>query len=117
MATAVLGALGCLVLLFLGDREERSWAAGLLSAYLVQGWVGYRLVPDRSQWNAWALMTCYGLNLVISIVRDGSYSGLLLRVLIGVIYVRGFMATIEHAEVTRAIASHTEASPPSPGTA
>jgi hypothetical protein len=86
----------------------------LLSVYLllvVQIIVGWQLRTAGSEWNAWALMTVYALQLVISIVRDGNWSGIVVRLLIGAVYVRGYMAVVDYRELTTAINNHPDVDP------
>jgi hypothetical protein len=86
----------------------------LLSTYLllaIQVLVGWQLRTAGSEWNAWALMTVYALQLAISVVVDGNWSGILVRLLIGAVYVRGYMAVVEYRELTAAINSHPDVDP------
>ncbi len=107
IGTAVL-SLAILVTLLVGDRppssrQEIALAVSLASALVVQIFVGWDLGQRRGQWNSWVLMTLYGLTLVIGVLRDGNFGNIVMRVLVGAVYVRGFMATVEYPELTAAI--------------
>jgi len=113
MGTAALAATVGIVAALEGP-EGRPWLLPVLSAAVVQALVGWQLSTARNEWNAWALMTLYSLGLVIGVLRDGIWTNLIWRVVVGAVYVRGFMATVEYHELTAAIASHPVTAPSDP---
>ncbi len=78
--------------------------ASLMSGYVGQGAFGLKL-RQRRVWTAWALMVAYGITFVAGVIENGFLSGLLLKGLIGYVYVRGFIATDAYDELSKQIAA------------
>jgi hypothetical protein len=106
IGTAGLGfILGLLV--GLSDLAFLSQALPLLSTFFAQGVIGYQL-QQRSQWAAWGLMATYAGSFVLTVLIYGVWSGIIIKLVIGYVYVRGWLATLDYEELTRQI---NEASP------
>jgi hypothetical protein len=110
MGTAAL-ALSMILVAVLQDPSSLLSSLPLLSAAIVQGLVGWQLSTARNEWNAWALMTLYALTFVIAVVRDGIWSNLPFRLVVGAVYIKGFLATVEYHELAAAIAAHPVVAP------
>jgi hypothetical protein len=80
----------------------------ILTALFAQALIGYKL-RSRSQWAAWGLMATYAAAFVLSAVENGIWSGLLFKVLIGYVYVRGWVSTVRYEDLSRRIAQATTA--------
>jgi|GEM_PF-6039149 len=94
---------GLLVLTRLVEGPDGPQVAALLLPPIVaQGLVGYKL-RRRSRWAAWVLMTSYGLTLLVGAFSSHPWSGILWKLLIGVVYVRGFLATCDYHELSASI--------------
>jgi hypothetical protein len=109
--TAIVTAIGgsALVLAIgLGDLSSMSAVVPVLSTFFAQGIVGYKM-RERSQWAAWALMASYIASFVATILLYGTFSGLLVKLIIGFVYVRGWLGAIDYAELTKQINAATAA--------
>ena len=113
IGTAVLGSLFVLAV-GLSDLSLMSEALPLLSTLFAQGVIGYKL-RERSQWAAWGLMATYVASFVVTILVYGMWSGILLKVAVAYMYVRGWLATLDYEELSKQIAEATVA--PSGGAA
>ena len=85
------------------DEIEPLGAIVLISSYVSQGLFGWKL-RERSIWVAWVLMTAFGISVVANAALNGVMSGIVWNVLIGGMYVRGFLATGAYHQLTREIA-------------
>ena len=105
IATAVLGGLGVLVAITVdpGSLEE---GLALFPTLVAQGLVGYQLREHR-MWPAWGLMASYLASLAVTTFVYGIWSGIVLKVLIGYVYVRGFIATVYYKDLTEQITAAT----------
>ena len=108
IGTAVLGSLFVL-LIGLSDLTFMSEALPLFSTFFAQGVIGYKL-RERSQWAAWGLMATYAASFAVTIVIYGAWPGMILKIAIGYVYVRGWLATLDHEELTKQIAAATSGS-------
>ena len=101
MITAGLGAVLVLAM-GLSDLDSMPLAISLLGSLASQGAIGYKLSP-RTQWAAWGLMITYLASVVISVFVYGIWSGIVPKAIVGYVYVRGFLATLDHEELTKQI--------------
>jgi hypothetical protein len=104
MGTAGLGAVLVLTV-WVDDFGGATEAIPILSSLFAQALVGYKLRDRRSQWAAWGLMATYLASAVISSIQIGLLSGLLVKLVVGYVYVRGFLAAIDYADLTTKIAA------------
>lgn len=104
------GAVGSVLVLVAGlsDLSFMSEALPLLSALVGQIFVGYKL-RERSQWAAWGLMATYVASFAVSIIVYGIWSGVVVKLVIGYVYVRGWLGTLDYEELTQQIAEATHA--------
>src|SRR5712691_8945532 len=102
MGTAGLATAGVL-LLGLSDLSVMSQVIPLLSSFFAQGLIGYKLRERRSQWAAWGLMATYVASFAVSIMVYGLWSGILLKLVIGCVYTRGWLATLDYEELSKQI--------------
>jgi hypothetical protein len=113
---AAIGAAALGFLLVLGialdDFGGIPQALPILSTLAGQAATGYKL-RQRSQWAAWGLMAMYAASFALSALAQGILSGLLLKLAIGFVYVKGFLVTLDYEELTQQIAAATPASSPS----
>ena len=105
IATAVLGGLGVLVAM-LADPETLEGGLALFPTLVAQGLVGYQLREHR-MWPAWGLMASYLASFAVTTFVYGMWSGVLLKVIIGYVYVRGFIAAVDYKDLTEQIAAAT----------
>ncbi len=114
VGTAVIGSL--LVLVIIAD-DPNGITEGLpvLSTLVAQGLVGYKL-RERSQWAAWGLMATYLASLATSVLVYSIWSGIVGKVAIGYVYVRGWLATLDYEELDKQIAA-LSTTPPTTGDA
>jgi hypothetical protein len=108
IGTAVLGILFVLTI-WLEDFGGTVDAVPILSTLVAQALVGYKLRDHRSHWAAWGLMATYLASAVISSIQVGLLSGLLVKLAIGYVYIRGFLAAIDYDDLTNKIAAATAA--------
>ena len=101
MVTGVLGSIAVVVIAFV-NHSAISQVVPVLSTLIAQAIVGYNL-KDRSTWAAWALMVSYLASVALTLFVYGVWSGLLLKLAIGFIYVRGWLGTIDYDELTKQI--------------
>ena len=102
IGTAGLGALLVLTV-WLDDFGGPTEAAPIFTSLVAQALVGYKLRARRSQWAAWGLMATYVASAVLSSIQLGLLSGLLAKLLIGYVYMRGFLAAIAYEDLTKKI--------------
>ena len=103
IGTAIAGSV--LVLVFIADDPNGATEAlPVLSTLWAQGLVGYKL-RERSQWAAWGLMATYLASLAASVLVFSIWSGILGKLLIGFVYVRGWLATLDYEELNKQIAA------------
>src|SRR6266581_5275921 len=107
IGTAALGSVFVLAA-GLSDLSFISEALPLLSTLFAQGVVGYKL-RERSQWAAWGLMAMYAASFAVSILVYGAWSGILFKLAIGYMYVRGWLATLDYEDLSKQIAQATSA--------
>ncbi len=105
IGTAALGSLFVL-LLGLSDLTFMSEALPLFSTFFAQGVIGYKL-RERSQWAAWGLMASYAGSFAVTILVYGVWSGMLVKLAVGYMYVRGWLATLDYEDLTKQIAAAT----------
>ena len=79
-------------------------AVPLLSTLFGQAAVGYKL-RERSQWAAWGLMVTYAAGFALSAVEYGLLTGIIGKLAIGYVYVRGWLATLDYPELCKEIAA------------
>jgi len=60
---------------------------------------------ERSQWAAWGLMVMYLANVALSSLRYGLLSGIILKVALAYVYIRGWLATLDYEELSKQIAT------------
>ncbi len=101
MATAVAGSL-LVFAIGVSDLSVMSEVVPVLSTLFTQGIIGYKL-KDRSQWAAWALMVSYVASFAVTVLVYGAWSGLLFKIAIGFVYVRGWLGSIDYHELTKQI--------------
>ncbi len=101
MITAVLGSLLVLTI-GLSDLSIMSEVIPLLSTLFAQGVIGYKL-KERSQWAAWGLMASYIASFAVTLLVYGVWSGLLVKIVVGFVYVRGWLGTIDYDDLTKQI--------------
>jgi len=101
MITAAVGSI--LVLgIGLSDLSIMSEVLPMLSTLFAQGLIGYKL-KERSQWAAWGLMASYVASFTATLLVYGVWSGLFLKIAVGVVYVRGWLGTIDYEDLTKQI--------------
>jgi len=83
-----------------------SEALPLFSTFFAQGVIGYKL-RERSQWAAWGLMASYAGSFAVTILVYGVWSGMLVKLAVGYMYVRGWLATLDYEDLTKQIAAAT----------
>lgn len=105
IGTAALGSL-LVLLLGLSDLTFMSEALPLFSTFFAQGVIGYKL-RERSQWAAWGLMATYAGSFAVTILVYGAWSGMLVKLAVGYMYVRGWLATLDYEDLTKQIAAAT----------
>ena len=110
IGTAVLSSVFILVVV-VDEAGSFNEAAPLLSTLVGQGLVGYKL-GQRSQWAAWGLMVTFAGSAVLSSMRYGIWSGILVKLAVGFVYVRGWLATLDYEEVSKQIAALPRETPP-----
>ena len=102
VVTAVFSAAWILLLVLSAPGTLSVGAVtSLLSTALAQGGVGFE-VRRGSRWAAWLLLTSYALAVVTSWLTGAWLGGFLPRLVIGGIYVRGFLAADRLYELTTA---------------
>jgi len=77
----------------------------LLTTVLGPPLVGYKLARERSQWAAWGLMAMSIASFVLDAMARGVLSGIVWKVIIGYVYVRGFLGALDYHEVGKEISS------------
>ena len=87
----------------LDHPEEFPARLPLLTTVLGQALVGYKLVRERSQWAAWGLMAMSLASFVLDAVARGLLQGIVWKVIIGYVYIRGFLAALDYHEVGKEI--------------
>ena len=109
IGTAVVGSV--LVLVMVADDPSRA-TEGLpvLSTLVAQGVVGYKL-RERSQWAGWGLMATYVASIAASVLVYSIWSGILGKLAIGFVYVRGWLATLDYEELDKQIAAMSATAP------
>jgi hypothetical protein len=75
----------------------------LLTTVLGQALVGYKLLRERSQWAAWGLIAISVVSFVLDSMARGLLSGIVWKVVVGYVYVRGFLAALDYHELTKQI--------------
>jgi len=96
--------MGSLLILGIGlsDLSFMSEAVPMLSTFFAQGLIGYKL-KERSQWAAWGLMASYVASFAVTLLVYGVWSGMFLKIVVGVVYVRGWLGTIDYEDLTKQI--------------
>ena len=107
IGTATLGSVFVLAAGF-SDLSFFWEALPLLTSLVAQGLIGYKL-RERSQWSAWGLMATYVASFAVSVLVYGTWSGVLFKLAIGYVYVRGWLATLDYEELSKQIAEATAA--------
>lgn len=101
IGTAAVGAVIVLVIVA-DDPGARAGALPLLSTFFAKGAVGYKL-RERSQWAAWGLMVMYAVACALTAIEYGFFTGIIGKVVVGYVYVRGWLATLDYPEVCKEI--------------
>ena len=102
IGTAVItGAL--IIAPALDDPSQFRVRLALLTTVLGQALVGYKLLRERSQWAAWGLIAISLVSFVLDAMARGLLSGIVWKVLVGFVYVRGFLAAIDYHELSKKI--------------
>ncbi len=100
--------------MFVIAADEPGGLAGIvpfLPTLAGQAAVGYKL-RERSQWAGWGLMVMYVANAVLSSIKYGVLSGIVLKIALGYVYVRGWLATLDYEEISKKIAALSTQSAP-----
>src|SRR5262245_34638037 len=92
IGTAVLGGV-LTIAPALDHPAQFSTRLPLLTTVLGQALVGYKLLRERSQWAAWGLIAISVVSFVLDAMARGLLSGIIWKVVVGYVYVRGFLAT------------------------
>jgi hypothetical protein len=79
-------------------------AAPLLSMQFGHAAVGYKLL-SRSQWAAWGLLATYAVSCTLTAMRYGFFTGIVGKLVLTYVYVRGWLATLDYPEVCQEIAA------------
>ena len=111
IGTAGFGVLVTLTL-WLDDFGGVPQTLPILTTFVAQALVGYKMRDHRSQWAAWGLMATYLTSAVLSSIQVGILSGLLVKLVIGYVYVRGFLAAIDYEDLTGKINAASAAQVP-----
>jgi len=101
IATGVLGS-GFILAIGLNELSFISEAVPLLASLAGQVLAGYKL-RERDQWAGWGLMATYIASFAVSILVYGVWRGILVKLIIGLVYVRGWLGTLDYAELTKQI--------------
>jgi hypothetical protein len=86
------------------EQRDPILLGSLMSGYVGQCAFGLKL-RERKLWTAWALMAAFGITWVASVIEYGIMSGLFWKLLIGFVYVRGYVATDAYHELSKQIAA------------
>ncbi len=103
IGTAVVGSLIVLVIIA-ADPSGAIEALPVLSTLFAQGVIGHKL-RERSQWAAWGLMATYIVSIATSVLIYSIWSGIIGKLAVGYVYVRGWLATLDYEELDRQIAA------------
>lgn len=98
--------LSAMVVWVLEGTTTIAEAAALLPGVVGQVVFGIR-VRERSFWAAAGLMTMYLYSAVLSSIFYGLLSGLLIKILVATVYIRGFLAVDTWIETDKLIRSST----------
>ena len=109
MGTAALSSV-FIVALIIDDPTITTSATPVLSTVFAQGVVGYKL-RERSQWAAWGLMATYIASIATSLLVFNIWSGIVGKLIVGLVYVRGWLGTMDYVEVTEQIAALSPKAP------
>ena len=101
IATGVLGS-GFILAIGLNELSFISEAVPLLASLAGQVLAGYKL-RERDQWAGWGLMATYIASFAVSILVYGVWRGILVKLIIGLVYVRGWLGTLDYAELSKQI--------------
>jgi len=101
IATGVLGS-GFILGIGLNELSFISEAVPLLASLAGQVLAGYKL-RERDQWAGWGLMATYIASFAVSILVYGVWRGILVKLIIGLVYVRGWLGTLDYAELSKQI--------------
>jgi len=101
IATGVLGS-GFILAIGLSELSFISEAVPLLASLAGQVLAGYKL-RERDQWAGWGLMATYIASFAVSILVYGVWRGILFKLIIGFVYVRGWLGTLDYAELSKQI--------------
>lgn len=99
-------ALGLLLILWVAAATRQLTAPVVLSTVtstVSLGLVGYKLQISRSRYVAWGLMAAYLCSAVTTAVAFGLWSGIVMKVILLTIYVRGFFAACDYYDLGVAI--------------
>ncbi len=103
MGTAALGSLVILAFI-IEDPTITTSVTPVLSTLFAKGLIGYKL-RERSQWAAWGLMVTYFAAIATSLLVFSIWSGIVGKVVIGLVYVRGWLGTMDYVELNKQIAA------------
>jgi len=101
IATGVLGS-GFILAIGLNELSFISEAVPLLASLAGQVLAGYKL-RERDQWAGWGLMATYIASFAVSILVYGVWRGILVKLIIGLVYVRVWLGTLDYAELSKQI--------------
>ena len=76
----------------------------LLSTQFGLAVVGYKLL-SRSQWAAWGLLATYAVTFTLTSMEYGFFTGIVVKVALIYVYIRGWLATLDYPEVCQQIAA------------
>jgi len=102
IATGVLGSVFILAIGLSGRSSFIAAVVPLLASLAGQVLAGYKL-RERDQWAGWGLMASYIASFAVSILVYGVWRGILFKLIIGFVYVRGWLGTLDYAELTKQI--------------
>ena len=103
IGTAILATV-ILVIAVLQNPSDLAEASAILPGLVAQALFGAK-VRQRSFWAAAGLMTSYLYSAVIHSIAFGWYVGLIPKIIVAAVYIRGFLAVDAYIEADKAIAA------------